>query len=323
MQVYYEGAHSILIGDFINGKYDRSGFLHTWEDLHLIPSTAPSINPPPIKIETVDIPGANGSIDITELLTGIPLYENRTGSIEFYIDSTNEEYADDGMYRWDYAYDKLLNALHGFRQKLILTDSRSSYYEGRVSVNSYKSDKLTGIITLDYDLDPFKRAMFTTTEPWLWDPFDFVKGVIPDQNMFRMIVNSGMTQQFELSQDITGTVPTVPTVSLVTTTKISWKNTKNSGGVPAFGFMPYGAIEMLWANFKETDIVYNKDISEGGTAGAKLEMKAPISVNGTACTIGDPRVGYKFRFQYTNTLRDEDNQPVSGIFYLDYRPGRL
>lgn len=320
MQVYYDGSHSLLIGDFINGSFDESGFLHTWNDLHLIPSEAPAIAPPPLKIETVDIPGANGSVDLTEILTGIPLYENRTGSIEFYIDNSNDEYADKSGYRWDYAYDKLLNTLHGFRRKLILTDSRSSYYEGRLSVNSYKSDKVTGIITLDYDLDPFKRSLFTTAEPWLWNPFDFVDGIIPDQSMFKKIVGNGASLEYEISQYFTGTVPTVPTIKIETTVRVNWELTKASGGVPSFGFRPMGASDYLWVDFKETDMVYNKPAEEGG---ALFVMNAPIANNGASCVIGDPRPGYTFKFQYVNTLRDDDNQPIPAIFYLDYRPGRL
>ena len=61
------------------------GEKNTWDDWHLLPSTRPLFNPPPTKTKQVDIPGANGAIDLSESLTGYPVYENRTGSTEFYV----------------------------------------------------------------------------------------------------------------------------------------------------------------------------------------------------------------------------------------------
>ena len=74
--------HSITFGD-----------RNTWDDWHLIPSTRPLFNPPDAKTHYVDIPGANGQLDLIESLTGYPLYENRTGSIEFYVANGYEDWA--------------------------------------------------------------------------------------------------------------------------------------------------------------------------------------------------------------------------------------
>ena len=59
--------HSITFGD-----------KNTWDDWHLIPSKRPSFNPPNVKSQYVDIPGGNGVLDLTESLTGYPLYNTRT-----------------------------------------------------------------------------------------------------------------------------------------------------------------------------------------------------------------------------------------------------
>lgn len=319
MQVTYDGAHSLLIGDFVNGKYDRSGFLHTWEDLHLIPQTAPSIDPPPLKTNTIDIPGANGFIDMTEALVGRPLYENRTGSIDFYIDSTDPEYSDEGGYRWDYAYDKLLNSLHGFRRKVILTDSRSSYYEGRVSVNSYKSDKLTGVITLDYDLEPFKASMFSTTERWLWDPFDFVNGIIPQdlQKQFKYEMSiSGLSPQFKMDNSITGVVPQVPTITAYCNAEIDWEQSSASGA-PGIAFVPFGSDITYHANFRATDKTHSSENI------SIYVMTNPTAENGMLLTIGDPRPDYVFKWNYNNTFKDAGGNVVPVMFLFDFRPRRL
>lgn len=148
------------------------GNKNTWDDWHLIPSTRPVFNPPETKTHYVDIPGANGQIDLTESLTGYPVYENRTGSIEFYVANGYED--------WSILYSKIMNYLHGKRMRATLEDDRYFYYEGRFEVNKWTSDKWYSKITIDYDVYPYKKEPNTSLEPWLWDPFDFEYGIIRD-----------------------------------------------------------------------------------------------------------------------------------------------
>ena len=69
--------HSIT---FINSQNKEK---NTWDDWYLIPSSRPVFNPPSVKTQYIDIPGANGQIDLTESLTGYPVYKNREGSWNF------------------------------------------------------------------------------------------------------------------------------------------------------------------------------------------------------------------------------------------------
>lgn len=156
--------HSITFGD-----------KNTWDDWHLIPATRPVFNPPEIKIHYVDIPGANGQIDLIESLTGYPLYENRTGSIEFYVANGYED--------WAVLYSKIMNYLHGKRMRATLEDDQYFYYDGRFEVNQWKSDKWRSSIIIDYNVYPYKKEPNTSIEPWLWDPFDFEQGIIRDYNV--------------------------------------------------------------------------------------------------------------------------------------------
>lgn len=324
MQVSYDGVHSILIGDFVNGKYEDSGFIDTWKDLHLIPTSVPVIQPPPLKTNTIEVPGSNGIVDMTEVLVGRPLYENRTGSIDFYIDNSSTEYCPDGEYRWDHAYDKLLNTLHGFRKKVILTDSRSFYYEGRVSVNSYKSDKLTGTITLDYDLDPFKMTVFTTTEPWKWNPFDFAYGKIPKNisHYFNYPVAEGESMEFEIGSDIAGIVPTIPTITAIPLTAgldVDWEKTMESQPYPGISFYPDASASsnLIAVDFRETDKITDPDL------GVCYRITNPTASNGYLLTIGDPKPGYKFKWRYKNYFRDSSRNIIPTQFLFDFRPRRL
>ena len=67
--------------------------INTWDTWWLIPSSRPVINPPGFKSNYIEIPGMDGSIDISTVLTGgYPTYSNRTGSIEYYVMREYDEY---------------------------------------------------------------------------------------------------------------------------------------------------------------------------------------------------------------------------------------
>lgn len=157
----YDGVHSITFGD-----------KNTWTDWHLIPTSRPLFNPPAVKTNIVNIPGADGSLDLTEVLTGYPLFSNRSGSLEFVV-------AND-YWEWEIAYSTIMNYIHGTRTKAILSDDPGYYYEGRFSVSSWKSSKDYSIITIDYNVAPYKTKVNGSLDDWLWDPFNFEEDVIYD-----------------------------------------------------------------------------------------------------------------------------------------------
>lgn len=145
--------HSIsFIGNGIN--------VNTWDDWHLIPSSRPTISPPPVKTYEVEIPGGDGSIDLTSYLLNRPAYGDRTGSFEFYVDSDFKQ--------WTVLYSEIMAFLHGKRYKIILEDDEEYYYEGRFSVNDWKSDQNWSMITIDYALRPYKYPVQDNENPDEW-----------------------------------------------------------------------------------------------------------------------------------------------------------
>lgn len=144
--------------------------VNTWDDWHLIPSSRPLFNPPEVKTQYVDIPGGNGQIDLTEALIGYPVYKNRTGSIEFYVQN--------GYGDWAERYSEIMNFLHGQDFKAFLEDDIYFLYKGRFDINQWKSDQYWSLITIDYSVYPYKKERNSSLEDWLWDPFDFENGVI-------------------------------------------------------------------------------------------------------------------------------------------------
>lgn len=164
--------HSITIGS-----------RNTWDDWHLIPSSRPLFNPPTVKTNTVDIPGGDGVLDLSTALAGRPTYNNRTGSWTFYVEN--------GFKDWSVLYSEIMVYLHGQTFKAFLEDDPGYYYEGRFSVNAWKSDKDYSQITIDYDVGPYKKDSSVVGSEWLWDTFNFETGVI--RNYKNLVVNNTLS----------------------------------------------------------------------------------------------------------------------------------
>lgn len=178
--------HSITIGD-----------KNTWDDWHLIPATRPLFNPPTVKETMVNIPGGDGVLDLTASLAGRPTYNNRTGSWTFYVQN--------GFKDWSVLYSEIMVYLHGQAFKAILEDDPAYFYEGRFSVNQWKSDKDYSQIVINYNVGPYKKEINNTGSDWLWDPFNFETGII--RNYKNLSVPTSLTVVVE--GDMMDSVPVI------------------------------------------------------------------------------------------------------------------
>ena len=147
------------------------GTKHTWRDWRLVPTSRPVFLPPDVKTVEVDIPGSDGILDLTESLTGDVKFNNRAGSIEFQVENRSN---------WVDVYSEIMDYLHGQRMRAILDDDPDFYYMGRFNVNAWKSEKNHSLITIDYNVEPYKMERFSSLEDWEWDSFNFETGVIRD-----------------------------------------------------------------------------------------------------------------------------------------------
>lgn len=178
--------HSITIGD-----------KNTWDDWHLIPATRPLFNPPTVKENMVNIPGGDGVLDLTASLAGRPTYNNRTGSWTFYVQN--------GFKDWSVLYSEIMVYLHGQTFKAILEDDPAYFYEGRFSVNQWKSDKDYSQIVINYNVGPYKKEINNTGSDWLWDPFNFETDII--RNYKNLSVLTSLTVVVE--GDMMDSVPVI------------------------------------------------------------------------------------------------------------------
>lgn len=153
--------HSITIGD-----------KNTWDDWHLVPTSRPKFNMPPLKTNYIDVPGADGLLDLSTALAGRPTYGNRQGSFEFLV--LNEKLDGTSSYGyWADRYSEIATYLRGREFRAVLDDDTAYYYEGRFSVNEWKSEAHFSKIVIDYNVGPYKKTSLSAAELWLWDPFFF------------------------------------------------------------------------------------------------------------------------------------------------------
>lgn len=129
--------------------FDKKSAYDEWNIVltkHDIPLPAP-------KISTVDIKGADGLLDLSEVLTGDILYNNRQMKLTF-------EMMDDRDYFE--LITNISNYLHGRNVTVRLTRDSDYYYIGRASINQWECVKRKGVIVITVDCEPYKYALYET-----------------------------------------------------------------------------------------------------------------------------------------------------------------
>lgn len=185
LDIWYDGTHGMtfyayndvnaLAYPYLSPLGNKIG--HTWRDFGLIPSSAPVVVPAEQKVTTIDIPGANGSIDVTDQITRWPLFNNRSGSWDFYLgnyftyaklldnlsrdimDNTGNAILASREETRDARYTRIQNRLHGKRVMIVFDDDPDYYWYGRVrvgSLNNSNDNKSPNGISINYDLYPYK-----------------------------------------------------------------------------------------------------------------------------------------------------------------------
>ena len=159
------------------------GNKHTYNDFDLI-MTKYYIPEPEVKRNVIDLPFASGSIDITDA-TGETPYADRDG-LEFEFVKKDGDYSG-----WDSIVQDLAMHLHGKSLHMISDNDTAYYYVVRLQVDWNKSNKHWGTIVLSGTAEPFKYSIVASNEPWIWDTFNFVNGIINSTS--DLVINGGRT----------------------------------------------------------------------------------------------------------------------------------
>lgn len=147
------------------------GEKHTLKDWNL-GWTAITLGFPEPKTYEQDVPGADGTLDITEAVTGGDVkYKNRSLSLEF-------ETPDEDFFEWGSIVSDIANYLVGKKMKIILDTDPSFYYIGRLTIDVEKTDRINGKLVMSGEVDPYKYEVASPLEDWLWDDFNFETDII-------------------------------------------------------------------------------------------------------------------------------------------------
>lgn len=146
------------------------GNKHSYDDWGLILKSRPVISPPEPKTNYIDIPEADGQLDLTESLSGEVRFNNRDMTFEFNVI--------DARQRWSDIYSEIANYLHGQKLKIIFDEDRYYYYVGRFKIDEWESDRKSSVLTISGSCEPYKYDIIGSLDDWIWDDFNFESGVI-------------------------------------------------------------------------------------------------------------------------------------------------
>ena len=117
---------------------------------------------------SVDVPGRDGTLDLSDALGGV-YYENRKIEMTFscvnYVADLFHALASD-----------MRNALDGKVVRAAFSHDATFFWRGRAQVDAEWCGRWSKV-TVTMDAEPYKYTA-SSYEPWLWDTFSFVSGVI-------------------------------------------------------------------------------------------------------------------------------------------------
>ena len=145
------------------------GTKNSYDDFGLI-LTDKDIGFPEPKLEKVDVIGADGVIDLSEVLNDDIKYKTRKLQFTFTVLKGNKY--------WASTVADIANYLHGKKLRIQMDFDPAYYYTGRCKSNSFKTSKMLCTITIDAECEPYRLDINGNGEKWLWDTFSFQNGFI-------------------------------------------------------------------------------------------------------------------------------------------------
>lgn len=165
------------------------GGVHSHRDLLLIQQSV-EVQPAEPKLNLVNIPGADGSKDLSEQPAGRVVYKDRKISWTFAL------YPGEN---WDTKHSQVSNAINGRRVKITLDTDPDYYYLGRVVVKKYKVDNTLRQITVEATCQPYKLRQLSTS------------------------VSQGLAASYKTLRLLNDRKPVIPTITLTAPATVRWK----------------------------------------------------------------------------------------------------
>lgn len=131
----------------------KFGDKHTFDDWGLV-LTEKSLGLPEPKTSGVEIEGADGELDTSEVLSGEIKFHNRNLTFKLTMTDEYEDFND--------KVTEIANYLHGKKMRIILDEDDTHYYYGRCAINEWLTDRRIGQIAINCNCEPYKYDLNET-----------------------------------------------------------------------------------------------------------------------------------------------------------------
>ncbi len=128
------------------------GDQHSYRDFILVLS-GKDIGAPAVKEQRLDIPGADGSLDLTDFF-GEAKYEDVKHTFHFSTIVPREAFMTQ--------YSTIKNAIHGKKMRVILDDDPLFYWMGRCFVSGFSNEQGIGKVDVECVCEPYKYKIVKT-----------------------------------------------------------------------------------------------------------------------------------------------------------------
>lgn len=116
-----------------------------------------SISLPEVRTNMIDVPGRDGLLDASEVLSGEVTYKNRTIKLRLIgVDTVSGK-------KWPATISDFCNKVHGKRVKITFPEDTTHFYSGRCSVGQVELVKMMQTIPVTVNCDPWKYKNAKTT----------------------------------------------------------------------------------------------------------------------------------------------------------------
>lgn len=137
--------HSVDFTREVNGETTT---YNSYEDWGLYLTEPVAVSAPEPNTYMVEVPGRNGSLDLTESTIGTVTYQDREIEFPFLCRKKRKD--------WNKIYSKVMNEVHGRQCEITCSDDPDYTYEGRVTVDKWDADGTMAFPTLRATVRPFK-----------------------------------------------------------------------------------------------------------------------------------------------------------------------
>lgn len=147
----------------------------TYHDFNLY-LTDKSIARPEPKTNYIELDGANGSLDLSEALTGEIAYKDRALKASFFCDEGNR-------LERERTLNELTRMLHGKKVKIIEPDDLDHYYLGRAKITNESNTLSHMEFSIEAQCEPWRYAIEETSRIVETDTQEITKVVINNKGL--------------------------------------------------------------------------------------------------------------------------------------------